>query len=57
MEQIKQYITEHNTVRLMLFNQDNEYNKLGALNQMKLDLGISMELLYFHYFDILNCRS
>lgn len=57
MEKIKQYITDNSTIREMLLNQNNEYNKLGALEQMKLDLGISMDLLYFNYFELISYCS
>lgn len=57
MEQIKQYINNNNTIKLMLLNKENEYLKTGALQQIKLDTGLSTEFVYKNYFEILNYCS
>lgn len=57
MEQIKQYLNNNNTIKLMLLNKDNEYLKTGALEQIKLDTGLSTEFIYKNYFKIINCYS
>lgn len=57
MEQIKQYINENNTIKLMLLNKDNEYNKIGALEQIRLDTGLSEQYVYSKYFQILSFVS
>mgnify|MGYP000594882593 CR=1 FL=1 len=57
MEQIKQYINNNNTIKLMLLNKDNTYWKEGALEQIKLDTGLSTEFVYKNYFEIINYCS
>ena len=53
MENIKQYLNNNNTIKLMLLNQENAYWKNGGLKQISLDVGVSLEYLYSNYFEIL----
>ena len=57
MKQIKEYINNNNTIKLMLLNKENTYWKEGALEQIKLDTGLSEDFIYKNYFNILNYCS
>lgn len=57
MEQIKQYLNNNNTIKLMLLNKDNEYLKTGALEQIKLDTGLTEGFIYKNYFNIISFCS
>ena len=55
MKEIKQLLEINPTLKLMLLNKyDNSYNKKGALEQIHLDSGHSLEFVYSNYFEILS---
>jgi hypothetical protein len=54
MEQIENYLDNNKTVRLMLLDINNGYQKTGALHQISLDVGVSLEFVYGNYFSILQ---
>lgn len=54
METIKEYLSGNTTLKAMLLSKDNSQNKKGALEQIKLDTGHSLEFVYENYFNILN---
>ncbi len=52
MEKIKQVLDSNKTIKLMLLDQDNQYNKTGALEQIRLETGLSEEYIYKNYHKI-----
>ena len=57
MEQIKNYIKANDTIIVMLLNRDNDYFKRGALEQIRLDVGVSLDYLYANFFEIFSFCS
>jgi hypothetical protein len=57
MEQIETYLEKNKTVKLMLLDINNIYQKTGAIEQIKLDVGVSLEFVYSNYFEILKICS
>lgn len=55
MEEIENLLKNNTTLKLMLINKDNNsYNKVGALEQIRLDTNNSQEFIYSNYHNILN---
>ncbi len=58
METIEQLLEINPTLKLMLLNKDdNSYNKTGAIGQIHLDTGHSLEFVYSNYHSILKLCS
>jgi hypothetical protein len=55
METVKQLIKDNVTLKAMLINkEENEYNKTGALYQISLDCGLTLDFTYQNYHNILQ---
>ena len=54
MDEIKTYLKDNKTLKTMLLNDKNEYNKTGALEQIRLDTGQSISFIYENYHNILQ---
>jgi hypothetical protein len=57
MEEIKKLLNENYTLKIMLLNNKNRYNKVGALEQIKLDTGLSKDFISSNWFEIISLCS
>ena len=49
LQTLQNYIDNNNTIKLMLLDYKNEYNKLGALEQIILDTALDKMFVYQNY--------